>query len=121
MYSLTLKTTRMQAVRDAIDAGSGAGKVNIYSAGYALLLVSIALSDPASSVVGDTLTFLGMPRSGVGVGAGVAAIADILDSDDVVVVNGLTVGTSGTKIIIDNTSIAIGQIVNLNSGSIIHG
>jgi hypothetical protein len=120
-YSPTLKIIRMQAVRDAIDAGSGVGKINIYSAGYSLLLVSIELGNPASSVDGPTLTFLSMPRSGVGVGKGTGAIARILDSDDNIVASGLTVGAIGANIIIDVPDIKIGQIVNFNSGRIIHG
>jgi hypothetical protein len=120
-YAAALKTTRMQAVRDAIDAGPAAGKINIYTAAYAVLLVSITLADPASSVVAAVLTLLGMPKSGTGVGAGNAAIAKILDSTDAVVADGLTVGTSGADIIIDNVNIAIGQTVNITAGTITHG
>ena len=111
----------MNLVKDAIDAGPAAGKVNIYTAAYALLLVSITLADPASSVTGAVLTLLGMPKSGTGVGAGNAAIARILDSTDTMVAEDLTVGTVGTNIIIDNVNIAVSQTVNLTAGTITHG
>jgi hypothetical protein len=62
-----------------------------------------------------------MPKSGTGAGAGNAAIARILDSTDTVVAEGLTVGTVGTDIIIDNVSIAVGQTVNITAGTITHG
>ena len=62
-----------------------------------------------------------MPKSGAATGAGNAAIARILDSDDNVVADGLTVGTSGTDIVIDNINIAVSQNVNITSGSITHG
>lgn len=120
-YAAALKTTRMQAVRDAIDAGVSFGKLKIYTAAYALLLVSINLADPASSVTGAVLTFLGLPKSGTGVGAGNAAIARITDSTDAMVAEGLTVGLAATDIIVDNVNIAVGQVVNFNSGIITHG
>lgn len=121
-YSTALKNTRMTAVRDAIDGGSGAGKINIYNAAYANLLVSIALADPSGTIGGaGVLTLSGMPKSGTGVFAGNAAIARILDSDDTVIADGLTVGTVGTDIIIDNVNIAVGQNVNITAGTITHG
>lgn len=120
-YVTAVKNTRMTAVLNAIDAGSGAGKINIYTAGYAALLVSIALADPSGTVNAGALTLAGMPKSGTGGGAGNAAIARILDSADTVVAEGLTVGTVGTDIIIDNVNIAVGQNVNITAGIITHG
>lgn len=120
-YVVAVKNTRMTAVRDAVDAGAGAGKLDIYSAAYALLLVSIALADPSGSVTNGILTLSGLPKSGTGVGAGNAAIAKLVDSNNTVVADGLTVGTSGTDIVIDNVNVAVGQTVNLNSGTITHG
>ena len=120
-YSTTLKSTRMTAVRDAIDAGSGAGKINIYTAAYAALLVSINLADPSGTIANGVLTLSGMPKSGAATGAGNAAIARIVDSADTVIADGLTVGTSGTDIVIDNVNIAVGQNVNITAGSITHG
>ena len=120
-YAATLKNTRMNDVKTAIDAGPAAAKINLYTATYATLLVSIALADPASTVTADVLTLAGMPKSGTGIGAGNAAIAKILDSTDTIVADGLTVGTSGTNIIIDNVNIAIGQTVNITAGTITHG
>ena len=120
-YSTNLKNTRMTAVRDAIDGGSGAGKINIYTAAYGALLVSIPLADPSGTIANGVLTLSGMPKSGVASGAGTAAIARILDSADTVVADGLTVGTAGTDIVIDNTNIAVSQNVNITAGSITHG
>ena len=120
-YSTTLKNSRMTAVKDAIDGGSGAGKINIYTAAYGALLVSIALADPSGTIANGVLTLSGMPKSGVASGAGNAAIARILDSADTVIADGLTVGTSGTDIVIDNVNIAVSQNVNITAGSITHG
>lgn len=122
-YNNTVKTTRMTAVLTAIDAGASFGKLKIYSAAYAALLATFTLSDPSGSVAGDpaALTLSGMPKSTTGATDGVAAIARLTDSDDTMVREGMTVGTVGTDIIIDNTSIATGQTVNLTSGVITHG
>ena len=120
-YSTTIKNARMTAVLDAIDAGSSCGKISIYTSGYGILLVSISLADPSGTVSSGVLTFSGMPKTSSGIAAGNAALATITDSDDTVVANGLTVGTSGTDIIIDNVNIAVGQTVNITAGSITHG
>ena len=117
-YVTAVKNTRMTAVRDAIDAGAGAGKLKIYTAAYASLLVEIALNDPCGTVASGILTFTGLPKSGVAGNNGVAAIARLTDSTDTLVADGITVGTVGTDIIIDNTNIANGQTVNFNSGTI---
>jgi len=61
-----------------------------------------------------------MPKSGVASGTGTAAAARFKDSTGTIVADGLTVGTSGTDVIIDNVSIASGQTVNLNSATITH-
>ena len=120
-YAAGLKTTRMQAVRDAIDAGSGPGKLEIGTAAMAAVLVTFTLSDPASSVAGAVLTLLGTPLTAVASGSGTAAAARIRDSTNADVVTGLTVSTSGADINVDNTSINSGQTVKLNSGTITHG
>lgn len=119
-YAAGIKTTRMQAVRDAIDAGAGAGKLELGTAGMAAVLVTVILADPASSVAADVLTLLGVPLSNDATAGGTLAEARIRDSDNNDVVTGLTVGTSGTDIIVDNTSVANGQTVKVNSGTLTH-
>ena len=54
-----------------------------------------------------------MPISTTGSSTGTAVLADILSSGSTYTITGLTVGTSGTNVIIDNTSITSGQTVNL--------
>ena len=120
-YAAALKTTRMQAVRDAIDAGSGPGTLEIGTTGMASVLATITLADPASSVSGSVLTLLGVPRSDTSADAsGVAAEARIRDSDANNVVTGLTVGTSGADIIMATTTITATQEVRIDSGTITH-
>ena len=120
-YASGVKTTRMQAVRDAIDAGAN-GKLEIGTAGMAAVLATITLADPASSVAGSVLTLLDVPLSDTSAdGTGTAAAARIRTSADADVVTGLTVGTSGTDIILDSTSITTGQTVTIVSGTLTHG
>ena len=119
-YPTSVKTTRMQVVRDAIDAGAGAGTVEICTAAFAAVLITFTLSDPASSVATDTLTLLSMPKNANASAGGTAAVARIKDSDGTVVVNNLTVGTSGTDIIISNTTITNGAAYSLTAGTIVH-
>lgn len=122
VYATTLKTTRLNAVITAIDAGSGAGKLKIYTSGGSTLLATLTLADPCGSASTDTLTFDFDPDiSATAAATGTAAEATLTDSDDNVVVSGLTVGTSGTNIVLDSVSITSGQTVTIATGTITHG
>ena len=122
-YNNTVKTSRMTVVKDAIDGAAAGGKLKIYSAAYAALLAVFDCEDPCGSVAGDpaALTFSGMPKATVGLDDGIAAVARFTDSDDVMIREGMSVGLAGTDIIISNTSIAVGQVVNWTAGVIQHG
>ncbi len=120
-YASGLKDTRMTAVRDAIDAGAGAGYIEIGTAGMAAVLVTITLADPSATISGGVLTLSGTPKSGVASGTGTAAAARIRTSAAADVVTGLTVGTTGSDINLDSTSITSGQTVTITSGTITHG
>lgn len=121
-YASGLKNTRMAAVLTAIDAGAGAAKLEIGTSGMASVLVTLTLNDPAGTVTADVLTLDNTPvPTGTAVAAGTAAEARIRTSADADVVTGLTVGTSGQNIVINNVTIAINDIVNLISGTITHG
>ena len=120
IYRATLRTTRLDAVLTDIDGGVGAGKLKLYTTGLALLLVDITLADPAGVVLGDTLTFT-MPQSDASAdNTGAAAEATITDSDDNVIISGLTVGTSATDIILSSTAITQTQEVQIDSAVITH-
>lgn len=122
IYAAALRTTRMTAVRDAIDAGAGAGKLKIGTTAMGTVLATLTLADPSGTVSGDVLTLDFDPDiSDTSADAtGTAAAATITDSDDNVIVSGLTVGTSGTNIVLDSTSISAGQTVTLTSGTLTH-
>lgn len=121
-YPVDVKNARLDAVAAKIDAGTGPGKLEIGTAGMASVLATIVLSDPcAAAAASGILTFSGFPKSDTSADAtGTAAAARIRDSNDVDVITGLTVGTSGTDIVLDSTSITAGQTVTINSASISH-
>lgn len=119
-YTTAVKTARMTAVRDQIDAGAGAGKIKIRDSGN-VVLATITLGDPSGTITNDVLTLSGFPRSDTSADAtGTAANAIITDSSDVTIISGLTVGTSASDVILDSVSITAGQTVTLNSATIQH-
>lgn len=121
-YSTAVKNARMDAVTAQIDAGAGAGVLQIGTTGMATVLATIALADPsAAAASGGVLTFSGFPRSDTSADAtGTAAAARIRDSNNNDIITGLTVGTSGSDINLDSTSITAGQTVTITSATITH-
>ena len=121
-YATNLKADRMTCIITRLDAQSGNAILKIGTSGMAATLASVTLAKPSATVSGGVLTFSGLPKTATATGAGTAANAQLTDSAGTVWVDGLTVGTSGTDIIIDNTSIAVGQTVSFNATSTItHG
>lgn len=120
-YSNAVKQDRMQAVIDNVDAGSGAGKLKIRDSSN-VVLATFTLADPSGTASNGTLTWDFDPDiSDTSADAsGTAANAIITDSDDTTVVSGLTVGTSGTDVILDSVSITAGQTVTITLGSFSH-
>lgn len=110
----------MNDVKTAIDAGSAAGKLKIGTTAMGTILATIALTDPCGSVTGDVLT-LTMPHSDTSAdNTGTAAAATITDSDDNIIVSGLTVGLSAANVILDSLSITSGQTVTITAGTLTH-
>jgi len=92
--------------------------MEIGTAGMAQVLVVLTLAKPSFIESGGVLTMAGAPRSGTAALTGTAAAARIKDGGGTVVVSGLTVGTSGTDIVLNSTLINNFQTVTLNSFSI---
>lgn len=122
IYRASLRTSRMTAVLNDIDSGAGAGKLKIGTSGMGLVLATLILADPCGSVSGDVLTLDTTPalEDTTADATGTAAAAIITDSADTTIVSGLTVGTSGTNIILDSVSITAGQRVQITSATITH-
>lgn len=119
-YRSSLRTTRMTAVETDIDNNAAAATLEIGTTAFASTLITFTLSDPAGTVSGDTLTLSGMPKTANASAGGAAAEARIKDGGGTIIVSGLTVGTSGTNVIISNTTITNGAAYSLTSGTITH-
>lgn len=131
IYNQTVRTNRLNVVNDAINsktyvAGSGAGSVGTLVIGTSALsgatgvLATFTLQNPAATISGNVLTIAGVPLSTTAAATGTAALAEIRNNAGTVVVSGLSVGTSGTDVVINSTAISSGQTVNLTSGTITH-
>ena len=120
-YSTAAKNARLDAVAALIDAGA-AGKLKIRDSGN-VVLATLILADPcapgaASGIL--TLDFDPDISDTSADASGTAANAIITDSADTTVISGLTVGTSGTDIILDSVSITAGQTVTITAATITH-
>lgn len=120
IYNTAVIDARLQVVVDAIDAGSGSGKLKIGIAGMGLILSTIVFSKPCATISSGVLTISNVPLTDAYAAAtGTAAAARIEDSTGVVVASGLTVGLSTSfDITISKTNISMGDIVVLVSGTI---
>jgi hypothetical protein len=119
-YSASLKSARMQQVINAVDANAAPATLEIGTAAMAAVLVTIALSDPSFTESGGTITMAGVPKSGVASAGGTAAAARLKDGGGTIVISGLTVGTAGSDINLNNVTVSAGQTITISSGVITH-
>jgi hypothetical protein len=120
-YTTAVKSARMTAVRDQIDAGSGPGVLQIGTTGMGTVLVEVTLDDPCGTVTSGVLSLSNFPRSDTSANAtGTAAAARIRDSNGNDVITGLTVGLSAADVILDSVSITAGQTVTINTAAFTH-
>lgn len=122
--SISLNTTLRNNRLDAITSFAGtSAKLRIYTAAYGSQLVECicGASAFAGAASGGVLT-LNSISTGTATAAGTAALARIYKSDGTtMVMEGLTVGTVGTNIIITNTTIAVSDTVTITSATITDG
>lgn len=124
IYQTNAKDARMVAVENTIGLS---GKLKLYTAGKALQLATFTFSaSDVGAVSSGILTFNDANAGDPGIlnttasATGVAAVAEITTAGDVLVIDGLTVGTAATDLILDNTNITNGQNITINSASITH-
>ena len=132
-YNSTLKTNRMQLVPDLISGKAAAASTGTATAGWLVIgdstlsapstgiLAKLPLNATPGTVTGNvfTITVTGVTASATATGT--AAKAELWTNGNSPVVQGLTVGTSGTDIVISSTTISSGQTITLTSGNITHG
>src|SRR5574337_1908078 len=120
----TLRTTLATAIRDDIDSGTGAGLIKVYTgtkpAGpdtaitSQTLLGTLTCSDPCGSVTSGVLTFSSITQDSSADATGTASWVRIADSSGTAVVD-LAVGTSGSDINFNTTSIVSGGPISISS------
>ena len=117
-YANQVKEARQDAVISEIGAS---GKLEIGTEGFASILVTINLDDPAGTAVDGTLTFSGFPKTVEATASGTAAVARVRTGADVDIIPELTVGLSDAHVVLDSVDITEGQNVTINSFEIEHG
>jgi hypothetical protein len=108
---------------DQITSFAGAGaKLRVYTAAYAAVLYeSTCAATFAAAASGGVLTANAIGNA-TATGSGTAAIARLYKSDGTtMVLEGLTVGTSGTNIVIANTTIVALDTITTSSATITEG
>lgn len=116
------------AVAALVDAGAAAGKVRVYTgaqparpsvAATGTLLVTFTLNDPAfaAAATGAVLLDVDPAITATAVATGTAGWFRLLDSDDNAIMDG-EVGVVSAQMILNTTSIAVGELIQLVSASI---
>lgn len=118
-YSTAAKTARMTAVRDM----SADGKLQLQDASNNVL-VEWTLSGTGGSVTDDVWTLAVVAGTVQGLAAASGGVdatqARIIDDSAGVVRDGMTVGTTGTDVIVSNVNIEEDQDVILSSATLTH-
>lgn len=120
-YATAVKNARLAVVRAAVDNGSGNGRLVLLSAG-SVVLASIGLAKPSfDDPAGGMMTLAGLPKQDDDADAsGTPTTARFEDSDGNVIASGLSVGISGTDVIVSSATIAAGNEVRVDSATIVH-
>jgi hypothetical protein len=116
-HSTDCRTAAADLVVDRIDAGSAAGTIKFYTAGFGALMTTVTFSDPAFAAAssGQATMTPGAITGTISLsGTNVMAAFRIEDSDTNEVFNG-SVGLSGADINLTNTTFNQNDTVTINS------
>jgi len=118
-----------KGVTDVVDAGTGPGRLRIYTgakpaspndAATGTLLADVTLADPAFVAGAAGVRTLTDPAAVNGVAAGNAGWFRVLDSDLNAVLDGTVTATGGGgDLTLANVNIAVGQPVDISAGGTI--
>lgn len=114
-YAAAVKTARITATMDHFANGS----LEILTSGDAVL-ATFGLNAAGGTVSGSVWTLVFDASTVAASGTGTAAKAQLKTSGGTAALTGLTVGTSGSDINLDSTSITSGQNVTLSSATVTH-
>ena len=118
-FSTALRNARATAI--VTEAGSGA-LIKLYTSAYGTLLGTLTCSATLGTVTTGVLTFNAITQDSAADATGTFALARLYKSDGTtVVMEGLTVGTSGTDIIMNAAASTIGATISMSSATITEG
>ena len=107
----------------SVDAAGGFGQLVVGTSGLSGatgVLATFTLQNPSFTFATRTATLAGTPLTATASATGTAALAELRDNGGTTIINNLTVGTSGTEIIISpSTTITNGQTVTCSAGSLV--
>lgn len=123
-----IRNSRLNVIRDAVDAGAGAGLFRVYdgsrpaTGGTATtLLAELTFSDPsASNASSGVLTFNAITADASANATGTASWGRMVDSTGAFV-GDFSVGTSAADFILNTVSITSGVQVSCSSATITEG
>ena len=127
-YAVAIRNNQMNQVRDAIDAGAGAGLWRIYdgsrpaTCGTATTLgAELTCSDPcAAGAASGVMTFSAITADASANATITATWSRLVDSTGTCAVDG-NVGTSGSDLNMNSVAIGVGQQVSITSATITAG
>ena len=113
-YNVAVKTARITATRDYFADGT------LELLAGATVVATFGLSAAGGTIAGDTWTITFDAGTVAAGNAGTINAAQIKNAGGNAHITGLTVGTSGTDVIVDNTNVNAGQNITVSSASIQH-
>ena len=113
--SNSIRSAMCDAMVDAIDAGAGAGLIDVYTAAFGEKLATLTFTDPAFGAASNGVATASSITNGtVSNGPATAAVFRITTSNPTTCFEG-TVGTSGADINFDSVSWANSETVSISS------
>lgn len=120
------------AIKELIDAGAGAGRINVYTGALPatpetaitsqVLLGTLTCSDPVGTVTSKTLTFSTITQDSAADATGTIAWCRVTDSEGTAVIDGDASATGGGGMFQFNTvAVVAGGPIAMTSGSITVG
>lgn len=115
----TLRSARATAI--VTEAGANA-QIKLYTAAYATLLGTLTCAATLGTVLNGVLTFNAIANDTSADATGTFALARLFKSDGTtMVMEGLTVGTSGTNIVVNAAASTLGAVISMSSAVITEG
>jgi hypothetical protein len=112
-FSTTLRSARATAI--VTEAGANA-QIKLYTAAYAALLGTLTCAATLGTVSNGVLTFNAITQDSAADASGTFALARLYKSDGTtMVIEGLTVGTAATDIIMNAAAATVGAAILMTS------